>query len=862
MSSTNLTREEAAARAALIGKVHYDIDLDLTGATDREADTFRSRTSVDLEVNEAGSTFIDLRARGVRLVELDGVDVTADALATTEAGCYEEDEGIALRNLKAGDHRLVVDADAVYSRTGEGLHRFVDPVDGETYLYTQFETADAKRMFACFDQPDIKATYRLSVTAPAHWRVISNAEPDTATEGDSARHEVVVDYPLSTYLVALCAGPYQGVTDEWRGRLTHHPETPAGQPKELSVPLGVYCRASLIDSLDAERILTETKQGFDFYHRNFGFAYPFGVYNQVFVPEFNAGAMENAGCVTIRDEYVFSSTPTQYRYERRADTILHELAHMWFGDLVTMRWWDDLWLNESFATWASAISQAEETQYDTAWVTFANVEKSWAYEQDQLPTTHPISADAGDIETVEANFDGITYAKGASVLKQLQAYVGREEFFAGVRRHFAAHQFSNATFDDLLGSLEEASGRDLSGWAEQWLKTTGPSRLYPEFNLEDGRYSSFAVCQEADSPREHRVAVGLYRLEGDTVNRVRRVELDVSGGRTEVPELAGEEAADLVLVNDDDLTYCLMGLDEGSTAFALENIDRITEPMARTLCWSAAWEATREGRLKARDFVRLVARGASAETELAVLEKVLSQAVTALTRYAEPEWAAGEGRKLLARELLAGARGERPEPALVFARALARVPLTDAAADYFRGVLAGEAGSLTVDADLRWTALTALIAGGAVTDPEQEVARLEEQDRTASGARQALTARAAVPERAVKERVADEIFSGGLSNVELRAALSGLAAPGAENLLDGVAARYFDEAQRVWDEFSTEMATTTLEGLYPRWDVSSRTVERTGEFLEAERSHGLKRILVERRDALERALRLRSVDAE
>ena len=346
----------------------------------------------------------------------------------------------------AGHNVLVVDADCTYSNTGEGLHRFVDPVDGEVYLYSQFETADAKRMFACFDQPDLKATFDIMVTAPLDWRVISNgATGHVHGEGDAHAHTFVTTPRMSTYLVALIAGPYAHWSDTY-------------SDEHGDIPLGLYCRKSLAEFMDDERLFTQTKQGFGFYHNNFGVPYAFGKYDQLFVPEFNAGAMENAGAVTFLEDYVFRSKVTRASYERRAETVLHEMAHMWFGDLVTMQWWDDLWLNESFATFASVLCQAEATEFTEAWTTFANVEKSWAYRQDQLPSTHPVAADIPDLAAVEVNFDGITYAKGASVLKQLVAYVGLEEFLAGLRDYFRDHAFGNATFGDLLGALEKASG--------------------------------------------------------------------------------------------------------------------------------------------------------------------------------------------------------------------------------------------------------------------------------------------------------------------------------------------------------------------------------------------------------------------
>lgn len=872
MTSTNLTRAEAESRARMLTVNHYDVDLDLRRAAEGDAE-FGSTTTVRFTVDEPGDTFIDLRAARVDEVLLDAAEITAEAVSFRD-GAYDEEKGLALTGLSAGEHTLKVTARCLYSRTGEGLHRFTDPADGQTYLYTQFETADAKRMMACFDQPDLKATWDFTISTPLGWTVIANAKQVTEAREDTgvAVHRSKVDYPLSSYLIAVCAGPYVAVTDEWRGHLTHHPETPEGQPgedTELVVPLGIYARASIAAHVDADKLFRETKQGFDYYHRNFGYAYPYGKYDQVFVPEFNAGAMENAGCVTIRDEYVFTSKATHYRYERRADTILHELAHMWFGDLVTMRWWNDLWLNESFATWSSAMSQSEETEYDTAWVTFAAVEKAWAYQQDQLPTTHPISTDASDIETVDQNFDGITYAKGASVLKQLQAYVGRENFFAGVRRHFAAHQWDNATFEDLLDSLEKASGRDLSDWAGQWLKTTGISRLAPEFETDDGTYSAFAVVQSGETLRTHRIAVGLYDLGADgKVTRRSRVEVDVTGERTEVAELVGEKAADLVLVNDDDLTYCLMGLDEASRAFVVEHIGDIESPMARTLCWSAAWEETRAGEMPAREFARLVTSAVGAETQLSVVERVLAQATTAVHRYADPAWAEAEGRDLLCDALIAGARGEDPDAALIFAQELTRAPLSDAAVAYLLKLVAAEpgatVGALTVDADLRWLALTALIAHSRYEDAESAEAAISElaaADRSASGTMSAVRARAAIPTAEAKRTAWDAAVSGELSNLGIRHTTEGLTWADPGELLQQFNEEYFRIAPRIWNEFSPEMAQRTLLELYPRWDVTEEHLGRADALL-AETSGGLHRLLAENRDRMVRTLRLRKVDAE
>ena len=865
MTSINLTRTEAAERSHLLSVENYSISLDLTGE-----DVFTSITVVSFTVREAGDTFIDLRAASVDEVYLDGADIRDQAITLGVNG-YDETPGIALRDLTPGQHTLRVAATIPYSRTGEGLHRMVDPADNEVYLYTQFETADAKRVFACFDQPDLKSTYDFHITTPKGWKVISNAEQEVSTQHpEYDTHVSEVDYPISTYLVAVCAGRYHEVHDTWAGQLTHHPETPAGPPTELTVPLGLFCRRSLAPHLDAERLFTETKQGFDWYHRNFGVAYPFGKYDQIFVPEFNAGAMENAGAVTIRDEYVFASKATRYRYERRAETILHELAHMWFGDLVTMRWWDDLWLNESFATWSAVISQAEETEYTSAWVTFANVEKSWAYQQDQLPSTHPVSSDSHDIETVEQNFDGITYAKGASVLKQLQAYVGREEFLAGVRTHFANHAWGNATFDDLLSALEHASGRDLSGWASEWLKTTGINTLSADFTVEGGAYTSFNVLQTGAVPgagelRTHRIAVGLYTLIDDQLTRFKQVELDINGASTAVPELIGVDQADVVLVNDDDLTYALLDLDQGSLDFVINHIDKFVDPMPRTLAWSAAWEMTRSGQMKARDFITLVARGASAETEIAVLERILAQAVSALKNYADPAWVTAEGESVVAKLLLDGVRhaGDNTDTQLAFIQALAKTALDEDAVAFFRGLLDGSEAGIEVDSDLRWWALTALIAHGAVEDPDAAIAEELTRDRSSASNLSALRARAAVNTAENKASIYGEAVSADntFSNLELRHTIEGLTFTGSAELLNNYTGTYFEIAPTVWEAFSNEIAMQILTGLYPSWNVTAEALALADDFLAGEHAAGLKRVVSEERDRVARALRNREIDA-
>ena len=741
MALPNLTRDQAVERAALVTVDNYRIDLDLTDGDGKPGEgTFRSITTVTFVALAGADTVIDIAAGTVRSATLNGRDL--------DVSDYDESTGIALNGL-AEHNVVVVDADCRYSNTGEGLHRFVDPVDSEVYLYSQFETADAKRMFACFDQPDLKATFDVSVRAPQHWEVVSNGATASAEDGV---HTFVTTPKMSTYLVALIAGPYARWDDVYSDE---HGE----------IPLGIFCRATLAEFMDAERLFTQTKQGFGFYHKNFGVPYAFGKYDQLFVPEFNAGAMENAGAVTFLEDYVFRSKVTRASYERRAETVLHEMAHMWFGDLVTMQWWDDLWLNESFATFASVLCQAEATEFTTAWTTFANSEKSWAYRQDQLPSTHPVAADIPDLAAVEVNFDGITYAKGASVLKQLVAYVGLEHFLSGLRDYFGAHAFGNATFGDLLGALEKASGRDLSDWGRLWLKTTGLNTLRADFDVDaDGRFTRFAVTQSGAAPgagetRVHRLAIGIYDDDGSgKLVRVHREELDISGANTEVPALVGVSHGKLILVNDDDLTYCSLRLDPDSLQTALDRIADIAEPLPRTLVWSAAWEMTRDAELRARDFVALVSGGIQAETEVGVAQRLLLQAQTALGSYADPEWARSQGWPAFADRLLELARGAATgsDHQLAFVNALCTSVLSTRHATVLADLLDGdpadvELAGLTVDTDLRWRIVTALAAAGEIDadGPESPFIDAEVQrDPTAAGQRHGAQASAARPQAA------------------------------------------------------------------------------------------------------------------
>jgi aminopeptidase N len=839
----NLTRSEAQERSRLLDVESYGVELDLTGGDT----TFGSASTVVFRCASPGaSTFIDLIAPEVRQITLNGEPVSTENF---------DGDRIRLDGL-AETNELQVIADCAYSRSGEGLHRFTDPADGAVYLYSDLETFDAHRVYACFDQPDLKSSFQFTVTAPEGWQVLSNMPPETHAVAPLGK-ESLWEFPptplLPTYITAIVAGPYHTVRSEHDG-----------------IPLGIYCRQSLASYLDPDEIFEITRQGLDFFHGTFGVRYPFAKYDQVFVPEFKAGAMENAGCVTFLEAYVFRSRVTDTYREARAETILHEMAHMWFGDLVTMRWWDDLWLNESFATWASNVAQAEATRWNWAWTTFAQAWKAWAYRQDQLPSTHPISADIPDIEAVEVNFDGITYAKGASVLKQLVAHVGRENFVTGLRRYFDLHAWGNATLGDLLTALEESSGRNLSDWSKRWLESAGVNTLRPDFSLDlNGAFTQFTVVQEAPAShpvlRPHRIAIGLYSRNEAGLTRQHRVELDIDGERTEVPGLAGLPCPDLVLVNDDDLTYAKLRLDDASLRTLVQGgIGEFTDSLAAALCLAAAWDMCRDAEMPARDYIRLIASAVGAIKEVTPAQTMLRRALTTARRYADPSWRA-EGLELIAsttRDLL-----ERAEPGsdlqLAYAQVLADVAFSDEDLALLAGLLDGSAviDGLVVDTELRWQLLYRLVSRGAI-DPAEIDTELE-RDSTDAGARHAATCRAAIPDPEAKDEAWRQITSGTLSNATFRATLDGLAGPDDdEELLAPYALRFFAAISDVWRDWSSDMAQYFAENAYPSWRVSQETIADTDAYTGlADPPAGLARLLAEARDDVARALRCRARDA-
>ena len=851
MPGENLTRIEAAERAELLRVHNYDVTLDLT-TSDR---TFRSTTIVKFTSNRSGaSTFIDAITDKVHRVVLNGVELDPAAIA--------DNVRIQLPNLQ-GENELVIESDALYMNSGEGLHRFVDPVDNEVYLYSQFEVPDSRRVYAVFEQPDLKATFKFTVIAPKHWKVVSNQTSPIAREigDDKCVWEFAPTPVLSSYVTALVAGPYT----EYRSALT------SSDGREI--PLGVYCRASLaefMDRTDADYIFEKTREGFAFFENAFGVPYPFEKYDQLFVPEFNAGAMENAGCVTFTETYVFRSKPADAVRERRVITILHELAHMWFGDLVTMRWWNDLWLNESFAEYASHLAVANATEWKGAWVTFSALEKSWAYRQDQLPSTHPIVAEINDLEDVQVNFDGITYAKGASVLQQLVAFVGEAAFLEGVGNYFKKHAYSNTELTDLLVELEATSGRDLRTWSKLWLETAGVNTLRPEYTLnEDGTFASFAVLQTAiaEQPtiRPHRMGIGFYNLIDGKLQRVEHIRVDIDGSRTELSELVGRKRPALVLLNDEDQTYAKIRLDQDSMKIALDHLRDIEDPLARALIHGAAWDATRDAEMNPRDYIKLVLGNIADETESTTMQTLLRQLVTVGRFYVNPanrETVLSE----IADSLLALAKSATAgsDAQLQFTKFFTQFARSTAQLDAAESLLGGslKLEGLAIDADLKWELLTALVVGGRAG--EAEIHELAAADQTANGQKAAALARAAVPTFEAKAATFELLTkTKDYSNALVNSASLGFTRVIDPELLRPFVTRYFEAVLGIWNTQTFKISEYLLQNLFPMPLAEQSLVDLGREWIEKPEIKAvpaLRRLLVENIAALERALKVQQND--
>ena len=856
MPGLNLTRNEATERASIIKRVHsYRIELDLP----KDKDVFSSKVEIRFDAQEGASTFIDAITSSVKSINLNGEELSTD---------LADGERIQLPNL-AAENTLVIDAEMFYTNTGEGLHRFVDPADGEVYLYSQFEVPDSRRVFPVFEQPDLKAEFEFIVRVPSHWVVVSN-QPEVKVEEKECgcgRAKTWFFKPtprMSSYITAIVAGPYEKVTSE----LTNS--------EGRVIPLGVYARKSLMPFVDAEDMFELTRQGFEFYEEQFKTPYPFEKYDQLFVPEFNAGAMENAGCVTYLETYVFRSKVAEALRERRAITVLHELAHMWFGDLVTMKWWNDLWLNESFAEFMSHLALAEATKYAEGWTGFM-VRKDWGLKQDQLPTTHPITAEIRDLADVEVNFDGITYAKGASVLRQLVSYVGRDAFFAGLHEYLTKHSYANATLEDLLSELAAASGRDLASWSKVWLEEAGVTLLRPVVSVSaEGTIERLEVTQEAFSEgaslRPHRMGVAGYSLsEEGTLTQVFREELDVDGASTIVEAATGIARPDFILVNDGDLGYAKVRLDEQSLAFAIANITKFTDSLTRGVVMASAWDMTRDGEMPARDYLNLALTSIPVEDNMSLLMLTLRHIDEAVRTFVAPQYRAeaaeDTGRRLL---LLARTAASGSDAQRMLVAAAARNATSAEQFEAIRGLYDGTQtlDGLDLDVDLKWDLLISLVRGDAAT--EEDIAAMEASDDTMTGHQNAAACRAARSGEWIKADVWDKVLSDtSIPNDTRWAMISGFWAQArtTPSAYVGYVGEYFEALAGIWERFTfhtaedltTLLFPTSLAGYAP--DVDVVAAGRAWIEAHAEASAGTLRIIRELIDVCERQIANQAVDA-
>jgi aminopeptidase N len=841
---TNIKQVEAAERSAIIKVSSYAIDLDLTTG----AQNFRVKTTVKFAGLKPGATtYIDCVGARVISAKLNGADFDPRF----------DGETIYLPAL-AAENVLEIEHDGVYSNSGEGLHRFVDPADDEVYLYTQFETGDARRMYACFDQPDQKATFAISTITPAHWEIISNYAVESTKElGNQKKFtQFATSQVISTYVTAIVAGAYTSVHDEYKG--------------EKTIPLGIYARKSFFKHVDAENIFEVTKQGFAYFEKTFGLAYPFGKYDQIAVAEYNWGAMENVGCVTFHEDVlIFRSKVTERNYVSRATTIHHEMAHMWFGDLVTMQWWNDLWLNESFAEWASYQSVSESTKYTEAWTEFNSLRKNWAYRVDQLTTTHPIATEMEDLDAVRTNFDGISYAKGASVLQQLVAHVGRDNFITGLRRYFAKHAFGNTTLKDLIDQLEAASGRDLTPWVATWLRTAGVNTLRPVITQSGDTYTSLSIKQEAPimpvgstELRPHRLHVGLFDIQGQKLVRRTSVELDIAGALTEVTAFAGQKSADLVLINDKDQSYAKLRFDERSIATMKSHLGSLDDSLARGLIWASLWDSCRDGELSATDYIAIALAALKTESDISIVSATLGQIDTALWAYAHPSHRAALRLQVAtAIEAALDAAKAGSDHQLQFAKGFANTAITPAQLARIAAMLGGSITGLTIDAELRWFLFICGVKRGVfgAADIENELAL----DKTAHGKQYGAMAYAQIPSKDAKAKAFSAITTADLSNTIHSYTCRGFNDPLHTEILADFVDEYFDVLLKVWETKGYEIAETTATLLFPSWVISDATVAKAQHWLDVtgkDASHALRRTILESRDAMARALKAQAAD--
>ncbi|MDQ3449084.1 MAG: aminopeptidase N [Chloroflexota bacterium] len=838
-----LTQVEAIERAGRVSEVAYTLNIDF-GLGQR---SYRGECLIAFSVQDTSrSLFVDFKGGAIEQLTVNGAAVMPQR---------QGDRIIIPADLLTERMRVEVRYENAYDTGGDGLHHFLDPEDGQEYIYSNFQPFSAHRLFPCFDQPDIKATYELTVDAPLDWKVVSSDQLASQAEAQvdgRRRHRFSRTPRFSTYLLALVAGPYHVIRRQ----------RPDG------IELGLYCRRSLAQKLavDADEIFQVTEQGFDFYSELFDQAYPFSKYDQLFMPEFNIGAMENVGAVTFSESYVFRDPPTESQRQGRGEVILHELAHMWFGNLVTMRWWDDLWLNESFASYISYLALTKATRFTGAWRAFTTDMKRWAYHQDQLPTTHPIAGEAPDTDSAFLNFDGITYGKGAAVLKQLVATIGHNGFRDGLRVYFRRHAWDNATLADFLAALEEGSGHELAEWSRLWLETASVNTIEARWTTSEGRITSLELEQSASEAhpvlRPHSLRIALLSAT-DPGAAPHALEASIQGPRAEVAEAAGWPSPVLVFPNHDDHAYAKVRLDATSLAFVRDRMAEVTDPLLRELLWMSLWEMVRDGALPSPEYLDIIRRQVIHEPDPELIQSILSRALATLRRF-DPEGVRESEASLLVQTTMAALLTAREGDARI--AWLRGAIVAAASARDLQPLFALVDGSSAlpaalVDQQMRWDMAIKAVAFD-MADATERISVEGARDGSDRGQRARIQAVAARPDAASKQEVWERIHGEGYGSFHLtRAAMQGFLWPSQVELLKPFEAAFLAEVRGVFTTRDHPFAEAYMALLFPDHVPHPALVAEGRRMLAALHDEEvlIRRELHEKLDDLARALGVREV---
>ena len=873
-----LTQEEAVTRFRQVARPHYLLWFGL----DADSKDFDGRAVIQFELRpkakEAGkSLFVDLKDARIKSVVLNGV-------AISEPNYDGNRITFPINQFTSGSNRLEIAYTRTFAEDGLGFHRFVDTEDQQTYVYTHFEPYYANRAFPCFDQPDLKGTFETTITAPDNWTVISNStEQDVSTvDGRKAWHFAKTP-TISTYLFAIAAGPFKVFKHKARS--------------SESIPMRVFARASVAKNVDAPNWFSITEAGLDYYGTLFGYPYPFTKYDQIIVPEFRAGAMENPGAVMFSERFIFRSEPSVADKRDRADTILHEMAHMWFGDLVTMKWWNGLWLNESFATYMAAEATAQISGFPGSWLDFFAGTKQWAYWEDSLPTTHPIDQPVADTAVSNARFDGITYGKGAAVLKQLAYFLGKEDFQEGLQRYFQKHAFKNTNLKDFIAALSEASGKNLSAWQRSWLLNAGTDSVAAQFVCSEGKITNFSIRATAPvglskenvqtpDARPHKTEIALWtapRAGAFTPSKTMSVAYTI--GETQIGDLAGTPCPSLVHPNYNDHDFIKVELDPVTLATLREGkLGLVTDPLMRGQLVADLWRMVLDAKLSAGEYANLALAHASREKDPILLERLLETLAhrdprrSSVARFLDGQ----ERIDFRTRAETAGRSGLKHAPGgsdaqrywLEFFLATAG---SEDSLKYLQRLLAGKNSlpglDLIKDLDRRWEIVKAVAreAGkpGAptITEAESLIETELKKDPSDHGQDSALQARALLPDSERKNKWREEFkatIAGtnptGLQPSKLRAALSGYAGLWQEALVSQGDEAYFQSIPELLSKARAEKLVPYVRGLLPA-GCDSANVTRMTTLLGTELDPMLKKTLEVGRYEIERCLKVRAVMA-